>query len=166
MTVVSGAWCNIYFMSWQHRRVLSCTYCWLDASRCDLLPLEQNATPCSLWERNQTFDTFCCSELHQCMPLVSNADSQNLLLSVLPAALKWSPQWSQPGDSKWKGYCVWPYMSSWGGPTVICTQKWYKVLRLNEEEFRVLHSVCSVGSERTILSNGPGRSHGVLVKWC
>lgn len=127
-----------------------------------------NSLVCITYERIIFF--FCCcvnKTCHLCVPLLSHADSQNGLLSVLPTALKWSLQWSQPGDSEWKGYCMWPYMSSWGGPIAICTQKWYKVLRLNlEEEFRVLHSVCSVGSERTIFSKGLGRSCAVLAKWC
>lgn len=97
----------------------------------------------------------------------SNADSYNGLLPILPTALKGSPQRSQPGDSEWKGYCMWPYMSSWGGPPAICTQKWYKAWWINlEEEFRVLYSVCSVVSERTIFSKGLGRSRTVLATRC
>lgn len=104
---------------------------------------------------------------HLCMPCISDADPQNSLFFILPPALKRSPQWSQPGDSEWKAYCMWPYMSSWGRPTAICTQKWYKAWWLNlEEESRLLHNMCSVGSERTIFSKGLGRSRAVLAKWC
>lgn len=147
-------------------RELIC-YCWNYTQLCAVFGLIQQFALCHMWETNQTLDTFCCcvnTTCHLCTRLVSNADSQNGLLSLLPAALKWSLHWSQPGDSEWKGYCMWPYMSSWGGPAAICTQKWYEAKWLNLEE--ELHSVCSVGSERTIFSKGLGRSCAVFARRC
>lgn len=83
---------------------------------------------CHIWWKDQ-------GQQHECnlFALPSPADSRNPL-SLRPPDVKWIPQWSRPGHSEWKGCCIWPYMSSWGGPIAICTQKCRKAWRLRDPE--------------------------------